>query len=210
MALLLAIMACGGPEDGRAGDDGDASDDAASGDLPGSRDQTPDGIAPSDTGAWVVERPDGPMPVPDGWTTGASAGGSTPGAQDPLPVNTGIRTARQDGYDRVVFDLDSRVPGYRIEYVDSPQYECGSGEAVRVPGDGWLQVAFEPANAHTEEGQPTVQRRLVDPAGANLRELRRICDFEAHVTWVIGVGAPNPYRAFVLDGPPRLVVDVRQ
>ncbi|HUF13390.1 MAG TPA: hypothetical protein VMN78_09840 [Longimicrobiales bacterium] len=204
MPLLLGVIACGGADPGdeqarRQIDSLALAPPAPTGSLPDPL------VAPSDTGPWMVERPAGATPDPSGWSTGASSGG-TPGG---ITILRTVRTARHDGYDRVVFEFDSGVPVWRIDYVDSPQYECGSGEAVWVAGDGWLHVAFEPANAHTDEGRPTTQRRLVDPAGANLRELRRICDFEAHVDYVIGVGSPNPYRAFTLGQPARLVVDIR-
>ncbi|HYE95470.1 MAG TPA: hypothetical protein VD962_04635, partial [Rubricoccaceae bacterium] len=40
-----------------------------------------------------------------------------------------VRTAQQDGFDRVVFAFDGEVPGVHVEYVDRPAYQCGSGEA---------------------------------------------------------------------------------
>lgn len=204
---VLLLAACGGGEAG-ADRDSDAIDPVtASADSPGSRPPAgSDRVLPVDTGAWVVEVPAGASPSPAGWTSGASTGGSAGG----IAVLQALRSARHAEYDRVVFEFDTHVPTYRLEYVDTPQHECGSGEPVRVAGDGWLQVSLEPANAHTEAGRPTAPRRITDPAGANLREIRRICDFEAHVDWIIGVGSPNPYRAIVLDGPPRLVVDIRR
>ena len=212
-ALLLAAAGCGGSDE--TGDpDGSLG---AGGDRP--RIVTPDTIAPSDTEPWVAEGPESPRPTPTPppggsssdphpWVNGESRGG-TQGSGAPTLLN--VRTARQDGYDRIVFEFDTHVPQWRAEYVDRPQYECGSGEAVRLEGDGWMQVSFEGANAHTEQGQPTnAPRHVADPAGANLREMRRICDFEAQVQYVIGVGSPNEYRAFQLTGPARLVVDIQQ
>ena len=32
-------------------------------------------------------------------------------------------------------------------------------------------------------------------------------DYEAVLTWVVGLRAKVPFRVLVLDGPPRLVVD---
>ena len=203
IALALGSLSCAGEETPQRDPVVDRDSDTVA--LPPGPAPTAPPIAPADTGAWVVEVPDGSTPDPSGWTIGATSGGSAGG----IAVLQTIRTGRQDGYDRVVFEFRTRVPGWRAEYVDTPQYECGSGEMVRVAGDAWLQVSFEPANAHTEEGRPTAQRQLVDPAGENLRELRRICDFEAHVDYVIGVGSPNRYRAFTLAEPARLVIDIR-
>lgn len=121
-----------------------------------------------------------------------------------------VRTARHDGFDRTVFEFSGGVPATHIEYVDRPVRACGSGRVVELPGDGWLQVRFFGARAHTEAGEATVadrDRRLSLPA---LLALALTCDFEGEVTWVAGVAAPNPYRAFTLDAPARLVVDVRR
>jgi hypothetical protein len=120
-----------------------------------------------------------------------------------------IRAASHDDYDRVVFEFAGVLPGYHLEYVDKPVRSCGSGEVVPLPGDGWLEVRLEPAAAHTEAGQPTVGREVVGPGG-NLRSLKLTCDFEAVVTWVLAVESPNDFRVTRLDGPPRLVVDVRR
>ena len=212
LTLLAGIAACQAADerdpDGALGSSGAASrgsPEAGNGDPP---EGSGAAVAPMDTGAWVVDQPDGSAgPEPHPWVNGTAQGG---GARSGAAMLVRVRTARQDGYDRVVFEFDSHVPAWRAEYVDRPQYECGSGEAVRVAGDGWLQVNLEPANAHTEEGRATeAPRHVTDPAGANLRELRRICDFEAQVQYVIGVASPNRFRAFQLTGPARLVVDIR-
>ena len=122
-----------------------------------------------------------------------------------------VRAARHDeGFDRIVFDFaDDEVPAYHIEYVDRPVRQCGSGEAVPLAGDAWLTVRIEPANAHTEEGEPTVRERAMSPGLPTLLELKLICDFEAQVEWVAAVSSPEQYRAFTLAAPNRLVVDIR-
>jgi hypothetical protein len=37
-----------------------------------------------------------------------------------------------------------------------------------------------------------------------------MCDFEAVTTLVIAVRSPNPFRAFHLESPRRIVVDVQK
>lgn len=125
-----------------------------------------------------------------------------------VAVLADVRTGRHEGYDRVVFELD-RIPGYAVEYVDKPVTQCGSGEAVPIAGDAWLEMRLTPAAAHTDAGEPTVKERerILDLGVA--RELESTCDFEGHVTWVLGVAKPNTFRVFELADPPRLVVDVQ-
>lgn len=121
-----------------------------------------------------------------------------------------VRTAAHPGFDRVVFEFDaSALPGYHIEYIDRPVRQCGSGDPVEMAGDGWLEVRMSPAYAHTETGKPTVAERERLPDLPVLRELESTCDFEAVVTWVLGVASPNAYRVLELADPPRLAVDVQ-
>jgi hypothetical protein len=119
-----------------------------------------------------------------------------------------VRAASNVGYDRVVFEFADGVPGYHLEYVDKPVRDCGAGDVKPIAGDGWLEVRFYPANAHTEQGEPTVRERELHPALPIVREIERTCDFEAVVTWVIGTASPNRYKVFELGTPPRLVVDI--
>jgi hypothetical protein len=123
-------------------------------------------------------------------------------------MQMGLRAAAHEGFDRVVFEFQGGVPGFHLEYVDHPVRDCGAGEPQDIAGDAHLEVRMSPANAHTEEGKPTVPEREIKPGLPNVREIQRTCDFEAVVTWVIGVGSPNRFRAFELADPPRLVVDI--
>lgn len=124
----------------------------------------------------------------------------------PVAVLREVRAAEQPGFDRVVFELDG-MPGYRIGYVDRPA-QCGSGEPVEVAGEARLQVQLLPAQAHTEAGEPTVRERERHLDLPVLKELESICDFEADVTWVLGLASRRPYRVQELASPARLVVDI--
>lgn len=125
-------------------------------------------------------------------------------------VMADVRSARHDGYDRVVFEfLGDQLPTYKIEYIDKPVRACGSGNVVPFAGDGWLSVRFSGAHAHTEEGKPTISDRERSPNLPVVKDLKLICDFEAEVEWVMGNAAPNRYRVLELKNPTRLVVDVK-
>ena len=114
------------------------------------------------------------------------------------------------GYDRVVFAFDNLVPGYRIAYVDTSAYHCGSGEPVSVAGDGWLEIEFFPSAAHTDETyEPTITEPWLPDTMPLLRDAHMTCDFEGYVTWVLGLDRATPYRALELTNPPRLVVDMQ-
>ncbi len=121
-----------------------------------------------------------------------------------------VREARNEGFDRVVFEFDgTQVPGYHLEYVDKPIIKCGSGDPTEVAGQGWLQVRLTPAQAH-EGGQATITERERKAGLPIIQELELTCDFEGEVTWVLGNARPNKYRVMELREPTRLVVDVQQ
>ena len=119
-----------------------------------------------------------------------------------------VRSARHDGFDRVAFEFAQARPGYHVEYIDKPVRRCGSGETTPIAGDGWLEVRFHVAEAHTPSGAPTIAQREQPLALPLVRELEQTCDFEGYVTWVVGVSRPNKYRVITLTRPDRIVVDI--
>jgi len=160
--------------------------------------------SPADAGAAAVE----PDAVAQEWTAGVvkREGPVAP----PSAQLSAVRAARQEGFDRVVIEFaGGALPGYHVEYVDKPLIRCGSGEPTQVAGRGWLQVRLAGAQAHTEEGKPTVAPRERTLQLGVLRELEQTCDFEGEVTWVLGLQKPNRFRVLELKAPTRLVVDVR-
>ena len=77
-----------------------------------------------------------------------------------MTVLESVRTARNDGYDRIVFEFEEgRSPGFRVEFVELPVRQCGSGQPVPLRGDTWLRVRLEPSQAHDDRGRATVRDR---------------------------------------------------
>ena len=153
---------------------------------------------PSDSGA--------PPEADSRWTAGSTV---SKGNANGIAVLMAVRTAAHPGYERITFEFDSTgIPEYYIEYIDKPVRACGSGDTVPMAGDAWLEIRFSGANAHTEQGAPTVperDRKLTLPV---LRQLTSTCDFEAEVTWVAGVSTPARYRVLELGEPARLAIDL--
>jgi hypothetical protein len=161
--------------------------------------------APSPT-APPPPTPAEPPPAVD-WTTSKS---QQKRDWTPPVVLKELRTARNDGFDRIVFEFaENRLPGFRVEYSDGPAQSCGSGDPVKVEGAARLIVELELAQAHDEQGKSTVKdtdRRLNLPV---LLQAKQTCDFEGYVTWAFGLKAKRSYRVLELSSPARLVVDVR-
>src|SRR6266566_3407530 len=54
-----------------------------------------------------------------------------------------VRAAKQNGFDRVVFEFEGPFPNYRTEYLKSHFYEAEVGRVrIRQPGNVFLQIEF--------------------------------------------------------------------
>lgn len=200
LAFSLFVMACGGKDESvnrasssNANAQAPAPDAAANRNAPGNSNRT------GETGDASPDEFEGTtLPAVHTGFNGAPA------------LLREIRTAEQNGFDRVVFEFEGDdIPDYTIRYSDKPVLQCGSGEAVQVAGAGRMEVKFNPSSAHTEAGQPTVKDRERRLNQSILKELEITCDFEAEVAFALGVSAPNRYRVLNLSKPARVVIDIK-
>jgi hypothetical protein len=155
-----------------------------------------------------------------GGTPAANADPGLPGAStadvhaDPsaeMAHLTAVRLAGHDGFDRMVLEFADRVPGYTVGYRPLPAREDASGLEIPLPGAGAvLQISIIPATAAGWGGGPQTYSGPGDLSAntGSVTEFKSAGDFEAVLTWVAGVRMQQPFRVLVLDGPPRLVVDV--
>ena len=129
----------------------------------------------------------------------------------PLSV-TAVRVARQDGFDRVVFELAGKTAGqagWRVEYVDDPSAQ-GSGDPVQVGGDAALAVLITGTGYPMDTGQEEVSGDPALPGDLEVVEdvvLGAV--FEGQYEAFIGTSGRQPFRVFRLGDPERVVVDVR-
>lgn len=125
-----------------------------------------------------------------------------------LALLVGVRAGRNKDFDRLVFDFEGPAPGFTVQYV--PQLvEDGTGNVIPLRGRAVVQILIHPAAAHRDDGSPSFDGRLPDLTGfAAFRQVADAGDFEAVLTWGIGVAARTGLRAFTLTSPSRVVVDV--
>lgn len=116
-------------------------------------------------------------------------------------------------YDRITFGFQgSGTPGFRVAYVEPPIVEDGSGNPVEIDGSYYVEIRMEPAAGADLSGPELVitypgPHRLPGPSGGVLREAARTGDFEAVLTWVVGLGQKVPFRVSRGSDPSRLAVD---
>jgi hypothetical protein len=128
-----------------------------------------------------------------------------------------VAVGRHEGYDRVVFQFRGEgLPGYRVSYVEPPLKEDGSGNPVDIAGTAFVVVRMEPASGfdlNTGEGVLVYKgpRRIEgSSAGTSVvKEVVRTGDFEAVLTWAIGLEEKVDFRVTTAASPARLIVDFR-
>lgn len=125
------------------------------------------------------------------------------------PQLVAVRAASHPGFDRVVLEFTGGLPEVqRAEYVDTLRAD-GSGARLRIAGAAVLQVTVFQAVGHDEQtGRDTSPARVVT-ALPNVVELVQSGDFEATVSYGIGLVQRRPYTLFTLSSPSRVVLDVR-
>jgi hypothetical protein len=132
---------------------------------------------------------------------------AAPAGAQSTPTLVDVRAGRHPGFDRVVFEFQGAVPDHRIAYVDR-LVEDGSGRPVSLAGAADLQVVFSGANAHRGDGAPSVGPRRFSPGLTAVKEVAQVGDFEAVVSYGIGLDRRRPVAVSTLSGPSRLVIDV--
>lgn len=121
-----------------------------------------------------------------------------------------VRVGQHDGFERVVFEFDGAVPGYRVEYVERLT-EDPSDRPVQLPGTP-LRVIISPASG-VDLGAGTYTQVYKGPneiagTGGVVRQLKSAGDFEGVLTWGIGLDQRRPFKVSTLPNPTRVIVDI--
>jgi hypothetical protein len=151
-------------------------------------------------------------------TTTTAFAGSTDNASAPVNTDhtallTKVTVEHAPGVDRVTFEFGGvGQPGVDAGYVARPTAD-GSGAAVKVEGSAYLQVHLTPAASFDLTGEvpkPTYTGgdRVRGTGTRAVTEVVRSGDFEANLTWVIGVRSKAPFRLSTLSNPTRVVLEL--
>jgi hypothetical protein len=127
----------------------------------------------------------------------------------PQPKVTNLRVGAHGNFDRVVIDLDGKVPGYDVRYVRHLSHE-GTGERVPLKGKKFIAIALTPAKAHDARGHsvytgPDLEQYQFD----TLRGAAFTGDFEGVVSLGLSLRERADFRVTVLHSPNRIVIDLK-
>ncbi len=156
----------------------------------------------------IPARP-GVCDIPEAATTEQAVPATTKAA-----LLTALQLGHHSGCDRIVFEFDVRsTPGYTIGYQSGPFTKGETSEPLEVRGSAFLVVRFEkasgvdptdPQGAPAYRGPKTITRTGLK----HVREIRNSDDFEAVLTWIIGVDGERPFVVGRLASPPGIYVEL--
>ena len=139
-----------------------------------------------------------------GGGTSCPGNGRTQPVQRPVPRGTRYLTdvtiTSTTCTDRVEFSFEHGVPGYRIAYTGAAlaQSEDASGRHIPVAGRAFLVVHLADAATARSSSSGISRtysgpRRLPAPNAKYVREVVKTGEFEAVVTWAIGLDERRPF-----------------
>ncbi len=117
-------------------------------------------------------------------------------------VVSGLRVGRHASCDRIVIEFTGPMPGYRVGYV-AAVHQDASGEVVPLEGSAFLSIVLRPTSTSAPAVQPNLR-----PEFPVLRQMRGAGDFEAVTSYGAGLASKQPFLAYRLNNPNRLVIDI--
>ena len=120
-----------------------------------------------------------------------------------------VRVGTHDGYDRVVIEFEQGTPELTIDRAQPPFTADGSGLPIEVDGESFLGIVMRGGTKQTDAGTSSYDGPTdIAPGFPTLVHLVEGGDFERQSTWYLGLADEACVRLLLLDGPPRLVIDV--
>jgi len=118
-----------------------------------------------------------------------------------------VRAARQDGFDRVVFEFADGVPTFWITYPRPPVYDLHTQAPVKISGTDLLEVSLHfNYGEHIEIYQGFPKGGLDLPM---LREIKNVDFSEGVMAFALALQGRHAFRVQILTNPARLVVDLK-
>ncbi len=137
-----------------------------------------------------------------------------PRLDDDVLVLSDLRSAGQDGFDRVVVELDANdgaaAPSFAVEEVAGPFVDPTTGATTPVEGDVFVEIRLTPATNDLPDGSRAYEGpdRIPSPDSEVIAEVVRLRADGDEERIVVGLTDTVPVAVDTLADPTRLVVDL--
>lgn len=123
---------------------------------------------------------------------------------------TGIRVAKNNGFDRLVFEFKAGMPNYQIHFERGPAFENTAERKIRVRGRFFITINLQTL-PYPESDSKYADVKLPERVrGMKLfTQMKEIEWFEGVRFFAVGLDLKRPFRVTELKNPSRLVIDFR-
>lgn len=128
-----------------------------------------------------------------------------------------VRVGAHDGFDRIVFEFappspnpggKAGIPHFDLRTAKPPFSEDPSDLPIDVEGDAFVRIVFQGASGYDFDGNATYDGpRRFTPGFGTLAQVVEAGDFEATMTWILGLSRTTCGQVAQLHNPDRLVID---
>ena len=128
-----------------------------------------------------------------------------------------VRVGSHAGFDRIVFEFaapepnpggKAGIPAYEIRTAKPPLRQDASGQRMSVNGNAFVGLVFHGAAGYDFEGNPTYDGpNRLRPKFDVLAEVAKAGDFEATLSWYLGLNRRTCWAVRELSNPDRVVID---
>ena len=129
-----------------------------------------------------------------------------------------VRVGTHTGYDRIVFEFKAPqpnpggkagIPAYEIKTAKPPLRQDASGARMSVDGTAFAALVLHGAAGYDFDGKPTYDGPdRLHPGFDVLVEAAKAGDFEATLSWYLGLSRRACWTVRELHNPDRLVIDI--
>jgi hypothetical protein len=156
-----------------------------------------------------------PSPTPTAATTACP---SATGGEATFVHLTDVRVGTHAGFDRVTFefvpssDAPPAIPTYQLDAASPPFVEDGSGNPIELEGSHFARLIFHGASGAKLSGETVMLTyqgpKEIKPGFTVLTEVQETGDFEATLSWALGLSRSSCWKVVELSDPLRVVIDL--
>lgn len=121
-----------------------------------------------------------------------------------MPFIVDTRIGQQGESERVVFELEGRVPSFVVRVADGPIFPASGADPVDPAGPAAIEVFID----NLDLGKSQFPKVRLTGSGDVVTEVVLAETFEGRATYLIGTVSSPAFSVVALDEPDRLVIDI--